>query len=144
MIRAVPEAALDLIREFEGCKLHAYKDPVGIPTIGVGHTGPDVRMGQCISQEQADALLERDVADVADKIERASKVALTDGQYGALVSFAFNLGFGRLLHSTLWAKLQRGDAAGAAAEFKKWCHAGGKALPGLVRRREAERKLFVS
>lgn len=114
--RPILHQAMDPIRTFEGCALRAYRCQAGVLTIGYGHTGPvDGRpLGPTtvISQPMAEALLAGDVRSVADDIVRATRVVLTDGQFGALVSFAFNLGWPRLKGSTLWRKLQAGDARG--------------------------------
>jgi len=135
-------AGQQLIKKYEGLYLTAYKDPVGILTIGYGHTGSDVKPGQRITQAQADQLLQGDVA-IAEKAVRSQvKVPLTQGQFDALVSFTFNLGAGALKSSTLLKKLNAGDYAGAQAEFGKWVHAGGKVLPGLVARRQEEATMF--
>lgn len=131
----------DLIKEFEGCKLKAYLCPAGVPTIGYGHTY-GVKMGRTITQKDADTLLDVDYADFERKVLALLKVKVTDNQLGALVSFAYNLGVGALQKSTLLKLLNGGDPKSAANEFLKWNKAGGKVLPGLVRRREAEKKLF--
>jgi lysozyme len=96
-----------------------------------------------ITQAQADAFLAQDLQQAADGVARAVQVQLTPNQFGALVSFAFNLGIGALGHSTLLAKVNAGDFAGASGEFLKWDHAGGVEVAGLKRRREAERALFL-
>ncbi len=95
-----------------------------------------------ISQAKADADLARNVAGIEIDVARLVKVPLTQGQFDALVSFAFNLGAAALAGSTLLRKLNAGDCAGAAAEFGKWVHADGTVLPGLVTRRARERALF--
>ena len=96
-----------------------------------------------ISQPDAWALLGELAGKVAEQITKASKVALTQGQLDAMTSFAYNAGVGALTASTLWRKLQAGDVAGAAAEFPRWIHGGGRVLPGLVTRRAEEQKLFT-
>lgn len=130
-----------LVKEFEGCKLASYRDSVGVPTLGYGHT-TGVEMGDTCTQAQADAWLVEDLQTAADAVLRLAKVNLTQGQFGALVSFCFNLGQANLARSTLLKLLNRGDAKGAAGEFAKWSFAGGKQLPGLLRRRLAEEALF--
>lgn len=137
----ISKAGLDLIKQFEGLYLKAYRCPAGVPTIGYGHTA-GVAMGQTITQQQADDYLRRDVRQFERAVERLVKVPLTQGQFDALVSFAFNLGEGALAQSTLLRLLNAGDYAGAAAQFERWNKAGGRVLPGLVRRRAAERALF--
>lgn len=99
-------------------------------------------MGQTITQQQADDYLRRDVRQFERAVARQVRVPLTQGQFDALVSFAFNLGEGALAQSTLLRLLNAGDYAGAAAQFDRWNKAGGRVLPGLVRRRAAERALF--
>jgi lysozyme len=136
-----------LIRNAEGDKLTAYKCPAGILTIGVGHTGRDVRPGQTITQAQSDALLVADLAKFEAAVTRLVKVPLTQNQFDALVSFTFNLGAGALGASTLLKKLNAGDYVGAAVQFTAWDKArvSGvlRALPGLTKRRAAEAALFV-
>ena len=137
----ISKAGLDLIKQFEGLYLQAYRCPAGVPTIGYGHTA-GVAMGQTITQQQADDYLRRDVRQFERAVSRLVRVPLTQGQFDALVSFAFNLGEGALAQSTLLRLLNAGDYAGAAAQFDRWNKAGGRVLPGLVRRRAAERALF--
>ena len=139
----ISKAGLDLIKQFEGLYLKAYRCPAGVPTIGYGHTA-GVAMGQTITQQQADDYLRRDVRQFERAVARLATVPLTQGQFDALVSFAFNLGEGALAQSTLLRLLNAGDYAGAAAQFDRWNKAGGRVLPGLVRRRAAERALFES
>lgn len=132
---------LDKLKEFEGLRLEAYRCPGGVLTIGYGHTGSDVREGDRISQYWAEELLKADVAKVAEQVERLG-VALTQGQFDALVSFAFNLGIGRLRTSKLLRLIRRQDSyRNIKAEFKRWVYAGGRKQPGLERRRvwEADR-----
>ena len=131
-----------LIKRFEGVRLHAYKCPAGVPTIGYGHT-VGVRMGQSITLAQAEQLLRDDLPIYEVGVLSFVKQPLTQGQFDALVSFAFNLGVGALGKSTLMRRLNAGDYAGAAGEFGKWVNAGGIRLRGLVLRREAERALFI-
>lgn len=136
-----------LIRQFEGDKLQAYICPAGVLTIGVGHTGSDVKPGMKITQAQSDALLTADLAKFEAAVLRLVKVPLTQNQFDALVSFAFNLGAGALGGSTLLKLLNSGRYSEAAAQFSKWDKAtvNGKkvALPGLTKRRAAEAALFL-
>ena len=141
-MRKINQAGLDLIKRFEGCKLRAYRDPVGVWTIGYGHT-KTTRPGQQITKEQAEALLRQDIAEFEQAVESLIDVPLTDNQFGALVSFAFNVGAGALRRSTLRQKLNAGDYEGAARELLKWDKAGGRVLRGLSRRRYAEMTLFL-
>ena len=144
MAREVNEAGVRLVQEFEGCRLDAYRCPAGIPTIGYGATGPDIRMGMVWTQEQADERLAEDLARFAAGVERLVQVDLTDNQFAALVSFAYNVGLGALRDSTLLRKLNAGDYLGAADQLPRWARAGGRIMPGLTRRRAAERDLFLS
>ncbi|HCR1911714.1 TPA: lysozyme [Enterobacter kobei] len=136
------EKGLALIKHFEGLRLWAYQCSANVWTIGYGHTA-GVRPGDVITPEQADAFLREDVADAERSVGRFVCVPLTQHQFDALVSFVFNLGVESFRTSTLLKKLKAGDYDSAAQEFGCWVHAGGKALPGLVRRREAERALFI-
>lgn len=132
-----------LIQQFEGLRLKAHQDAVGVWTIGYGHTGPDVTPGLVISQAQADALLARDLSRFEAGVTRLAAVPLNQNQFDALVSFSYNLGLGSLQNSTLLRLLNQRDYAGAAAQFPRWNKAGGKVLPGLTRRRAAEQALFL-
>lgn len=137
----IGEAGLALIKEFEGCKLIAYQDSVGIWTIGYGSTR-DVHKGMIIDATEAEIRLLRDL-EVAEKcVTNSVTVPITSNQADALISFTFNLGCGNLRKSTLLRRLNDGDDEGAANEFTKWDMAGGKVLPGLTRRRLAEQALF--
>lgn len=136
-------ACIALIKRFEGCKLEAYRDSVGVPTIGYGHT-KNVHMGDRITQAEADAFLAQDVKEHADGVLPLLLVQVTQGQFDALVSFAFNLGVGALKRSTLLRKTNDGDKIGASEEFGKWVYAGAQKLAGLVARRRAESQLFLS
>lgn len=142
------EKGIALIKQFEGCKLTAYQDSVGVWTIGYGWTQPvdgkPIRAGMTIKQETAERLLKTGLVSYESDVSRLVKVGLTQGQFDALVSFTYNLGARSLSTSTLLRKLNVGDYAGAADEFLRWNKAGGKVLNGLTRRREAERALFLS
>lgn len=142
------DKGIALIKEFEGCKLTAYQDSVGVWTIGYGWTQPvdgkPIRVGMTIKQETAERLLKTGLVSYESDVSRLVKVSLTQGQLDALVSFTYNLGARSLSTSTLLRKLNAGDYAGAADEFLRWNKAGGKVLNGLTRRREAERALFLS
>lgn len=139
-------AMRDKIAEWEGCRLIAYRDPVGIWTIGVGHTGPvdgePVGPGMRISAEKADQLLSQDLARFEEAVERLTQTT-TQAQFDALVSFAFNLGEGALERSTLRKLHNAGRYADAAYEFGRWNKAGGKVLTGLTRRRQGERRIYA-
>lgn len=137
------ERGIALIREFEGLRLRAYRDGGGVWTIGYGHT-LSVRPGMKISKARAEWLLSEDVARTEVQVQIATKaIKLTQNQFDALVSFTFNLGGHRLRSSTLLVKLHAGDYAGAADEFPRWNKDNGEVVAGLVRRRAAERALFL-
>jgi len=136
------DQGLALTEQFEGLQLTAYQDPVGVWTIGYGHTGSDVQPGLTITQEQASDLLLQDVAGAVAAVNRLVTVPLTQNQFDALVDFTFNVGQGNLASSTLLRELNAGNTAGAAAQFLVWVYAKGVELPGLVTRRQAEAALF--
>ena len=138
----VSPRGLELIQEYEGLRLKAYQDSVGVWTIGYGST-KGVRPGDEITEAQAVELLAADVDRHADGVRRAVDVPLNQNQFDALVSFTFNVGVGALQRSTLLRKLNAGQYTEAANQLMRWVHAGGQELRGLVRRREAERKLFM-
>lgn len=136
------EMAKQLIKNFEGLYLHAYYCPAGILTIGYGHV-VKANEPKTITKEQAELYLDADIKKAVSAL-RMVKVPINEKQQSALISFIFNLGAGALATSTLLRLLNKNDYAGAANQFGRWIKAKGKTLPGLVRRREAERKLFVS
>jgi len=143
-------AAVDLIRHFEGLSLTGYLDPIGIPTIGYGRTGPVAVVGKRITLAEADALLDEDVASHAQIVRDQITVPLTQGEFDALTSLAFNLGY---IPKSLKACLNGGvtDAGkvmtpgsygSALLQFPRNCRAGGKPMKGLYRRRLAEACIF--
>lgn len=134
---------LAIVKKYEGCELRAYKDSVGVLTVGYGHTGPDVHDDMRITADQAEALLREDLAEAEEAVSRLITAPLTSNQFSALVSFTFNLGAKNLATSTLRRLVNLRDFAGAANQFLHWAHAGGKLLLGLQRRRQAERELFL-
>lgn len=138
----ISETGIDLIKHYEGLQLQPYICPAGKATVGFGHTGPDVVFGMKITEADADKLLREDLHFAERGVETYTHVPLTQGQFDALVSFAFNLGIGALRDSTLLKKVNARDFEGAAAEFGKWVHGGGRVLPGLIKRRAAEAALF--
>ena len=139
-------AAIDLIKQFESLRLEAYLCPAGVWTIGWGHT-EGVRDGLRITEDLAEEFLRRDVAGVEQGLPTAIHAPLTQGQHDALVSLCFNLRGGAFrlpsIAPRLVAKMNAGDFMGAADELLDIDRANGKVLPGLVRRRAAERALFV-
>jgi lysozyme len=139
----VSNQGLDLIKRFEGPELSAYRCPAGVWTIGYGHTGPLVREGLVISPAEAEEMLRSDLLRFEEGVAKSAGTC-TQGQFDALVSFAFNLGLGALRSSTLLKKHKAGEHRLAAREFGRWIHAGGRKLPGLVKRRAAEAALYRS
>lgn len=143
----INKETLELIKSFEGLELTAYKDAVGVWTIGYGHTamaGPPVpKAGMKLTVKEAEDLLLKDLIKYEQPVRNYVTVPLNDNQYGALVSFCYNLGGGNLKQSTLLKKVNAKDFAGAAKEFAKWNKAEGKVLKGLTRRRAAEAALFL-
>ena len=133
---------IELIKQFEGCRLKAYKCPAGIWTIGYGHTS-GVKEGQTITRAEAEQLLKEDLARFERVINNIVKIEINQNQFDALVSFSYNLGVGALNNSTLLRLLNKGDYNGAAEQFNRWVYAGGKKLTGLVKRRTAEKELFL-
>lgn len=137
-------AALSLaavvVTHYEGLRTVAYRDPVGIPTICYGHTAT-ARVGQTHSQAECDQLLAGDLGKAMASLDQLVTVPLPLERRAALASFVFNVGSGRFARSTLLAKLNAGDAAGACAELSRWVYADGQPLPGLVERRRSEREL---
>ena len=142
MMRSINKAGIDLIKKFEGLKLEAYYCPAGVLTVGYGHTGKDVKLYQKISAEQAEKLLDADLRKFEYGVSEALRVPVSDNQFAALVSFAFNLGLGALRKSTLLKKLNSGDYDAVPVELKKWVNVGGAPSLGLIRRRKAEIDLW--
>jgi lysozyme len=143
----VSDNCLKIIREFEGFKSKPYLCPAGIPTIGYGSTryanGTAVKLTDPpITEGQADEIMHATLGQYVDAVSRYVTASINQNQFDALVDFAYNAGAQNLRTSTLLKLLNMGDYAGAAAQFDKWVNGGGKKLPGLVRRRAAERGLF--
>ncbi len=143
----ISKTGLDLIKQFEGLRLNAYDDGVGVWTIGYGTikypNGTRVKSGDKITQAQADEYMANDVSVFERAVNRLVKVPLTQNQYDALASFTYNLGETNLSTSTLLRKLNAKDYKGAAEQFERWNRAGGKVMKGLTRRRIAEKELFL-
>lgn len=135
---SISNNGLTLIKKFEGCKLTAYKDSIGIPTIGFGHTN-GVKMGQTITQSQADAYLKSDCASAEKAVNSYTKYNWNQNQFDALVSFTFNCGSGNL--KTLLNNGQR-TISEISSKITAYNKSGGKVLQGLVKRRAAEKELF--
>lgn len=148
-------AAVDLIRSFEGFEPRWYKDPIGLQTIGYGirpdtwiringtpvNTSTDV-----VTEDEAELMLLRSLVSMYEPavLKAVAGAVLNPNQFGALVSFTYNLGEGAFGSSTLRRLVVEGDMDAAAGQFERWNKAGGKVLGGLTRRREAERALFTT
>lgn len=145
MTRRINAEGLKLVKQWEGVKLSAYRDVAGIATIGYGSTGPHVRPGMIISAQQAEQLLLKDLDRFEKAVAKLVRVPLTDNQFAALVSFAFNVGEGKggFATSTLLKKLNAGNYDAVPSELMKWVNAGGKKVAGLVNRRAAEGGLWA-
>lgn len=144
----VSEKIKQFIKEQEGCRLTAYRCPSGVWTIGYGHTGADVKRGKTIAQAEAEALFDNDLRRFEAELSQAMKAdgapALTQSQYDALLSFAYNIGITALRKSTLWRKVMANPADPTIpAEFGRWVYAKGKVLQGLVKRREQEANIYT-
>lgn len=127
------------IKQFEGLCLTATRCSAGIPTIGYGHTGPEVRMGQKISKERAEEIFNKDIDLFSVGVAKLLTPDIAQCRFDALVSFAFNCGLNALRTSTLLKKVKANPADPAIRnEFMKWVFAGGKKLPGLIKRRSME------
>lgn len=139
---AISAACLVGIATHEGYRSEAYKDTVGIPTVGFGETA-GVKMGDKTTPERALVQLLESTEKHADAIRQCIKVPLYQHEFDAYVSLAYNIGAGNFCRSTLVKKLNAKDYAGACEEIRRWNKAGGKVLPGLVKRREAEYRMCM-
>lgn len=135
-------ACLRLVQKCESCKLSAYLDSGGVPTIGWGHTGPEVHLGLTWTQAQADAAFMADLAEAAASVAKFAP-SCTQGQFDALTDFAYNCGAGNLQTSTLLHLHNGGNHNAAAAQFGQWVHDNGVILGGLVKRRAYEVLLYL-
>jgi lysozyme len=142
------EDGLALIQKFEGLALESYRDAVGVWTIGYGHTSragtPMVTSGLKITSEAAADILARDVEAFASGVSKRVTVDLTDQQFSALVSFAFNVGLGGFERSSVLQAVNARNFDAVPRRLNLWCKAGGRILPGLIKRRAAEGALFMS
>lgn len=139
---------IEIIKEFEGLELKSYLCPAKVWTIGYGNTfyedGTQVGPDEEVTEERAVELLEFVYDKFENSVKHSVQVDITENQLGALVSFAYNLGVSALAKSTLLKLVNANQMMSASDEFLKWTRAGGKVLKGLVRRREAERNLFLT
>ena len=143
----VSPSGVDLICNFEGLRLKAYDDGVGVWTIGFGTTkypnGIRVKKGDTCTLDQAKAYMQNDLKSFEQTVNNTVKVPLNQNQFDALVSLAYNIGATAFKKSTLVKRLNEGNYKAAANQFNVWVNAGGKRMQGLVNRRAAERALFL-
>jgi lysozyme len=144
IVMRLDKSGEDLIKTFEGCRLTAYQDSVGVWTIGYGSTGKHIHQGLTITQTRADSLFDTDVVWVENAVNGDVTVSLTQNQFNALCSFTYNLGAGALNSSTLLKDLNKGEYQEAADQFPRWDHAGGHEDPALLKRRNEEREIFLT
>lgn len=142
MARKINAAGLALVKQFEGLRLKAYLCPANVWTVGYGST-TNVKQGMVITEAEAEALLRDDLERFEAGVDRLAGEA-TDNQFSAMVSLAFNIGLGAFERSTVLKRHKLGNHMGAANAFLLWNRGGGKILKGLVRRREAERALYLT
>jgi lysozyme len=156
----VSKEAIEGIKKDEGVRTKPYRCPALLWTVGVGHVIDQNHIkvkfddrknlpipdgwDRVLSMAEVDALLAQDLATFERGVLRLCPSGLTQGRFDALVSFSFNVGLGNLQRSTIRMKHNRGDFEGAAESFMAWTKAGGKELPGLIKRRKHERALYES
>ncbi|MDJ0691670.1 MAG: lysozyme [Xenococcaceae cyanobacterium MO_188.B32] len=140
---AISNKGIALIKRWEGFRDKSYLCPGNVWTIGYGHTGT-AKKGMCITRHEAEVLLRHDLRYFEAQVVKLVKVDITQNQFDALVSFAFNVGVHALSQSTLLRRLNQQKYDRAANEFERWIYAAGKKLPGLVSRRQEEKRLFLS
>lgn len=138
------ENGISFIKTFESCRLKAYKDSGNITTIGWGHTEPGLKMGTVWTQEQADGHFVTDLQSFENWVNKLVMAELTQNEFDALVDFTYNCGSGALQHSHLLKDLNAGNKGLAATQFKRWAMVNGKIIDGLMKRRLAERALFLT
>lgn len=137
------QRGIELIKKHEGLRLSAYLCPAGVPTIGYGHT-KGVKLGQVITEAEAEQFLIEDLKTSEQEIDRHN-LQLNQNQFDALVSFVFNVGAGNFRSSTLLRRVKLNpDDRDIENQFKRWAYAKGRVLPGLVKRRNDEAKLYFS
>lgn len=145
-MRPVPQEAFEIVKHFEGLYLKAYLCPAGIPSIGWGATGADIKLGMVVTKSWAESRLQSDLEARMPQLLKLCPALIdqSDKRVAAVLSWLFNLGSTRLAASTLRRKINAREWNSAAKEFPKWVYGNGRKLPGLIIRREAERQLFLS
>lgn len=140
----INERGKNLVKKFEGLRLEAYRCPAGVLTIGYGSTGPHVTTGLVITPGEAERLLDKDLSRFEVGVTAMlGNAPASEDEFSAMVSLAFNIGLQRFATSTLLKRHKAGNKIGAANAFLSWVYAGKQKLPGLMRRREAERSLYL-
>ena len=135
------QEGISLIKSFEGCELTAYRCSADVPTIGYGHTA-GVSDGDTCTQEEAEIMLAEDLVEFEDYVKKYVETNLQQNEFDALVAWTYNLGPNNLSESTLLKELNAGNLEEVPRQMKRWNRAGGEVLDGLIRRREAESRLF--
>ena len=135
------QEGISLIKSFEGCELTAYRCSANVPTIGFGHTA-GVSDGDTCTQEEAEIMLAEDLVEFEDYVKKYVETNLQQNEFDALVAWTYNLGPNNLSESTLLKELNAGNLEEVPRQMKRWNRAGGEVLDGLIRRREAESRLF--
>lgn len=142
MLMKTSQKGIELIKKYEGCKLYAYRDSVGVLTIGFGHT-KNVKAGMAITQQQAEQFLKEDISPI-ETVLNSLNINFTQGQFDSLVSWIFNLGVGNFKSSTMYKNIvARKSDDDITSQMVKWHNAGGKPLLGLKKRRCAEANMFL-
>tara|TARA_R100001082_G_C4337844_1_gene148667 strand:+ start:191 stop:646 length:456 start_codon:yes stop_codon:yes gene_type:complete len=135
------QEGISLIKSFEGCELSAYRCSADVPTIGYGHTA-GVSDGDTCTQEEAETMLAEDLAEFENYVKKYVETDLEQNEFDALVAWTYNLGPSNLADSTMLKELNAGNLEEVPRQMKRWNRAGGQVLDGLIRRREAESRLF--
>ena len=135
------QEGISLIKSFEGCELTAYRCSADVPTIGYGHTA-GVSDGDTCTQEEAETMLAEDLVEFEDYVKNYVESELQQNEFDALVAWTYNLGPANLKESTMLKELNSGNFEEVPRQMKRWNRAGGEVLDGLIRRREAESRLF--
>jgi len=135
------QEGISLIKSFEGCELTAYRCSADVPTIGYGHT-VGVSDGDTCTQEEAETMLAEDLVEFEDYVKNYVESELQQNEFDALVAWTYNLGPANLKESTMLKELNSGNFEEVPRQMKRWNRAGGEVLDGLIRRREAESRLF--
>ncbi len=139
----ISKNGIDLIKNFEGLSLKAYKCPAGVLTIGYGHTGKDVFKEQKITEKEAENLLIKDLIIHANNVNNLINVPLTQNQFDAIISFEYNIGINAFKNSTLLKLLNKKRYLEASNEFDKWIYCNKMKSKGLINRRKKEKELFL-